>query len=130
VDTKTKEYIRPMPATWWLHNRYLFLFMVRELTSAFVFGYAVFLLVLLYRFNQGREQFHEFFEGVLKSSWAIALQLVALVIVVFHSVTSFQAAPQIMVVQHGEEKVSPVLIVGANYALWVIVSAAVLALAL
>src|SRR5438477_250404 len=43
----SKEYVRPMPATWWLHNIYLKLFMIRELTSVFVAGYAVFLIILI-----------------------------------------------------------------------------------
>src|SRR5262249_31877256 len=127
---KTKEYIRPMPATWWLHNRHLTLFMIRELTSVFVAGYAVFLLVLLYKAGQGKDQFDTFFQNVLKGPWMIALHLVALVFVGYHSITSFNAAPQIMVVRRGEEKVSPGLIVGANYALWLIVSLLVFAAAL
>jgi fumarate reductase subunit C len=127
---KTKEYIRPMKATWWLHNRHLALFMIRELTSVFVAGYAIFLLVLVYKAGQGWEQFSAFYDSVLKSPGVIALQVVALIFVVYHSITSFNAAPQIMVVRHGEEKVSPALIVGANYGLWLIVSVVVLILAL
>src|SRR5262245_40060333 len=125
---KTKEYIRPMPVTWWLHNRHLTLFMVRELSSIFVAGYAVFLLVLLYRAGQGREQFDAFFQA-LRSPGMIALHLVALAFVVYHSITSFNAAPPIMVVRRGEEKVSPTLIVGANYAMWLVVSVLVFAAA-
>jgi fumarate reductase subunit C len=126
---KTREYIRPMPATWWLHNRQLFMFMLRELSSVFVAGYAVFLIVLLFRFGQGREAFHEFFEA-LRSPASILLHLVALAFVVYHSVTSFNAAPVIMTVWRGEEKVEPALIVGGNYALWLILSVLVWAAAL
>jgi hypothetical protein len=43
----TKEYHRPMPAMWWLHNTQLILFMIRELTSVFVAGYAVFLIIVI-----------------------------------------------------------------------------------
>src|SRR5262249_41306397 len=126
---KTKEYIRPMPATWWLHNRHLFLFMLRELSSVFVAGYAVFLMVLLWRFNLGREAFHRFFEA-LRSPWSVLLHLAALAFVVYHSVTSFNAAPVIMTVWRGEEKLAPALIVGLNYALWLALSVLVLAAAL
>ena len=127
---KTKEYIRPMPATWWLHNRYLLLFMVRELTAVFVGGYAVFLLLLLYRFSQGEEPFHYFFVNTLQNPWVIALHVVALVFVGYHSVTSCNAAPVLMVIWRGEEKVDPKLIVKANYTLWLIVSLVILLIAL
>lgn len=126
---KTKEYIRPMPATWWLHNRQVLMFMLRELSSVFVAGYAIFLMVLLWRFGQGREAFHAFFQAV-QSPASIGLQLVALVFVAYHSVTSFNAAPVIMTVWRGEEKIPPALIIGPNYALWLILSVLILWLAL
>jgi fumarate reductase subunit C len=122
VIVKTKEYIRPVPATWWLHNRHLFLFMIRELTSVFVAAYAIFLLVVLFKFSQGEETFRQFLNNVLTNPVVIGLQVVALIFVVYHSITSFNAAPVLMVVWRGEEKVSPGVIVGGNYALWLIMS--------
>ena len=118
---QTKEYVRPMPATWWLRNHYLTLFMIRELTSVFVAGYAIFLMFLLYRYNHGGERWHEFYEAV-KSPGSIILQLIALAFVVFHSITWFNLTPQIVIVWRGEEKVSSSIIAGAHYALWIIVS--------
>jgi fumarate reductase subunit C len=127
TETKTKEYVRPMPATWWLHNYHLVLFMIRELTSLFVAGYAVFLLVLLYlRFTDQEPRFNE----VLTSPVSIILQLIALVFVVFHSVTWFNLTPKAVILWRGEEKVSPALIAGAHYALWAVVSLIVLYLVL
>jgi fumarate reductase subunit C len=119
--TKSKEYIRPMPATWWLHNYHLTLFMIRELTSVFVAGYAVFLMVLLYRFNQGPDAFHGLVEA-LRRPESIVLHLLAFILIVFHSVTWLNLIPQVMVVWRGEEKVSPVLISGAHYGLWLVLS--------
>jgi fumarate reductase subunit C len=127
---KTKEYIRPMPATWWLRNRHLLLFMVRELSSFFVAGYAIFLLVVLFRFSQGREVFHSFYENVLRSPAVIVLQLIALAMVLVHAVTTFNAAPQIIVVWRGDEKLDPRLISGANYAAWALATVLVLVLVL
>jgi fumarate reductase subunit C len=125
---KSKEYVRPMPAAWWMHNYHLTLFLIRELTSVFVAGYAILLLVLLYRFGQGREAFQAFF-ATLQSPLSVVLQLLALVFVVFHSATTFNAAPVLMVVRRGEDKVDPALIVGANYILWLILSALIFVLA-
>ena len=78
---KTKEYIRPMPATWFLHNRYLVRYAVRELTSVFVAGYAIFLMVLLARQNQGRQAFGIFFRSVLESPLSLVLHLIVLAFV-------------------------------------------------
>jgi fumarate reductase subunit C len=126
---KTKEYIRPMPATWFLHNRQLVWYMVREWSSVFVAGYAVFLMVMLYRHGQGAQAFHQFFVA-LQGPTALLLQLVVLAFAVYHSVTTFQAAPVIMTVWRGDEKVNPMLIVGAHFAGWLVLSLVVLAAAL
>jgi len=122
---KTKEHIRPMPWTWWLHNYHLTLFMIRELTSLFVAGYAVFLMVMLYRFGQSAEKFHEFYLA-LQSPWSVFLHLVVLAMVVFHSVTWFNLTPKVVILWRGEEKVSPAVIIGAHYALWLVVSVVIL----
>ena len=122
---KGQEYHRPMPATWWMHNIYLKLFMIRELTSLFVAGYAVFLLVLLSRVKD-----RDAFAATLRSPVALIFQIVALGFVIFHSVTWFNLTPKAMVMFRGEERVSPAIIAGAHYALWVIVSIGVLLVAL
>ena len=127
---KTKELIRPMPATWFLHNRHLVKFMIRELTSFFVAGYAIFLLVMIYQANRGPGEFHQFYTRVLQSGWFKAYGWISLIFVGFHSLTSFNAAPTIMAPRWGEDKVDPRMIIGANYALWLIVSLIILIMVL
>ncbi len=56
TETKSKEYIRPMPANWWMMKKAYVLFIVRELTCVFVGGYALFLLVLASRVGEGPER--------------------------------------------------------------------------
>jgi fumarate reductase subunit C len=124
--TKTKEYVRPMPATWFLRNRYLVINFLRELTSFFVAGYAIFLIVVLARANQGRGQFGDFCRKVLQSPTALILHLLVLAFVVFHSATSFNALGRLMVIRRGEERVSPSLIAEIFYGLWLIVSMLIL----
>jgi fumarate reductase subunit C len=121
MEVKSKEYIRPIPATWWMHNQYLILFMIRELTALFVAGYAVFLMVMLYRFGQGSQPFHEFY-AALTGFPSVLLQLVVLAFVVFHSVTWFNLTPKAIVLWRGEEKVKPAVIAGAHYGLWLVAS--------
>jgi fumarate reductase subunit C len=123
---KTKEYIRPMPATWFLRNRYLVLYALRETSSFFVAGYAIFLMVLLARQGQGREAFNSFFNNVLQSPLSLILHLIVLAFVVLHSVTSFDGMAKIMVIRQGEDRVSPALIAGVLYAVWIVVSLLIL----
>lgn len=118
----TKEYKPPMSALWWTKNSHLVLFMIRELSSVFAAGYVVYLLVLLAMLKTGHAGA---FDSSLRGGFSIALQVVALIFVVYHSITWFNLTPKIMVVWRGEEKVSPILIAGANYALWLIMSVVV-----
>lgn len=118
-----KEYVRPLPSSWWLRKPTYFLFMVRELTSLFVFGYAVFLLVLVAR--AGDPASFERLYGGLQSLWSIVLHLVALVMVLFHAITWIGLTPKVLVLWRGEERVSPRLIAGVNYIAWLVVSVVV-----
>jgi fumarate reductase subunit C len=127
---KTKELIRPMPATWFLHNRHLMRFMIRELTSFFVLAFAVFLMVLLYEVNRRGQHFQRFYVDVIQSGWMKVFLWFCLAFVLFHSVTSFNAAPTIMAPRWGEDKIDPRIIIGANYGLWFIVSLTILIIVL
>lgn len=118
--TKSKEYIRPMPADWWLKRKTYFLFMLRELTSVAVGGYAVLLLIMA-ACAHDTDAFHAFFVW-LHGPVSIVLHLLALPLVLYHSITWFNLTPKVMVLWRGEERVSPVLIAGANYLAWIVVS--------
>jgi len=119
---KTKEYIRPMPATWFLHNRHLVVYAIRELTSFFVTGYAIFLILVLARTNHSKSDFRAFYESVLRSRASLIVHLIVLAFVVFHSTTSFNGMARVLVVRRGEERVSPTLIAILNYGAWLVVS--------
>lgn len=122
-DTKNKEYIRPMPANWWMTKKTYVLFIVRELTCVFVGGYALFLLVLVARRDEPQA-----FDDWLNSPLLIALQIIALPMLLYHSITWFNLTPKVMVVWRGEERVSPLLIAGANYVAWAIISIVILSI--
>ena len=125
---KGKEYVRPMPATWWLQRRPYTLFMLREFTAVFVAGYAVFLIVLLDRALQGPEAFAAFVQG-LKSPVSIVLHLIVLAMTAYHSATWFDSMAKVIVLWRGEERVSPASIVAAGYAAWVVASLVVVIIA-
>lgn len=117
-------YVRPVSNWWWLERRPYTLFILREITSVFVAGYCVFLVYLLYQLGQGPQGYAAVLEA-LRSPLSIALHVVALLFVLYHTVTWFNLTPKVMVVRIGEERLSPVLIAGAVYAGWIVVSLAI-----
>ncbi len=114
---RSKEYVRPMPVTWWLNRKTYFLFMLRELTCLFVGGYALFLLVLLAHADD-----IDAFTAMLNNPRSVVLHLFALLMVLYHSVTWINLTPKVMVVWRGEDRVNPTFIAAANYVAWVALS--------
>jgi fumarate reductase subunit C len=126
---RTKELHRPMSLTWWLQKPSYTRFMIRDVTSIFIAGYCVFLIVLMYRAGQSENSFRAFFES-LKSPLSIVLHLIALGFAVYHSITFFNLTPRVMVAFRGDEKVPEAVIAGAHYAGWVVVSLVLIIIAL
>ena len=62
------------------------------------------------------------FAALLDSKVLTTLQILALPMILYHSITWFNLTPKVMVVWRGEERVSPILIAGANYLAWIAVS--------
>ncbi|MGH8936780.1 MAG: fumarate reductase subunit C [Acidimicrobiia bacterium] len=115
-----EEYLRPLSKSWWLRKPIYFAFMMRELTSVFVAGYAVFLLVLV-GWAADAGSFGRFFQA-LRSPWSVALHLVVLAMALFHTITWINLTPKVLVLWRGEEQVSPALIAASNYLAWLVVS--------
>ena len=118
---KSKELTRPMPGNWWLKRKTYFRFMIRELTCVFVGGYAIFLLVLAARYDDPGA-----FAALLDSPLLITMQIIALPMCLYHSITWLNLTPKVMVLWRGEERVSPLLVAGANYVVWVAASIVIL----
>lgn len=116
-------YVRPLPRSWWLRKRTWFLFMARELTSVFVLGYAIVLMVLVARASDAAA-FERLVES-LRSPWSIVLHLVALAMVLYHTITWINLTPKVMVLWRGEDQVNPRLIAGSLYVGWLVVSVVV-----
>ena len=114
-------YHRPAPNTWWLKRTPYILFMIRELTSVFVAGYCIFLLVLVHKLAQGAEVYGHFINS-LQSPGSIALHLTSLAFVLYHTVTWFNLTPKILVLYKGEERVPQGLVAGTFYAGWAMIS--------
>ena len=95
--------------------------MVRELTCVFVGGYALFLLVLASQLDD-----KETFAAILKSPLCIVLQIIALPMILYHTVTWLNLTPKVLVIWRGEERVSSCLIAGVHYLAWGIVAIVIL----
>ena len=114
-------YHRPVSNTWWLKQKSYILFMIRELTSVFVAGYCIFLLVLVYKLTQGAEVYGNLI-AALKSPSSIMLHFITLAFVLYHTITWFNLTPKILVIYKGEERIPQGLVAGTFYAGWVVVS--------
>lgn len=102
-----------------------FLFIIRELTSVFVAGYCLFLLVLIYKLGQGPEAYESLITS-LTSSTSIVLHVITLVFVLYHAVTWFNLTPKILVLYRGQERIPQWLVAGSVYVGWIVVSAVII----
>ena len=96
TETKPKQFVRPMPATWWLKNPAYTWFMIRDVTSVFIAAYCVFLMVLMHRASGDPASFRAFYEK-LASPLSTVLHLIVLVFACYHSITFFNLTPRVLV---------------------------------
>jgi fumarate reductase subunit C len=95
--------------------------MIRELTSVFVAGYCIFLLVFVYKLTEGADAYANFIDA-LKYPSSVALHLITLVFVLYHTITWFNLTPKILVLYRGEDRIPQGLVAGIFYAGWLVVS--------
>jgi fumarate reductase subunit C len=100
--------------------------MLREFSAVFLATYTVVLLLLAMRVHDGRHAFKGYLQA-LQSPPFLAFTVVALLFAILHTVTWFQAVPKALPVRRGEDKVPPLLLIGANYVVMMGLTAIVLA---
>ena len=125
---RSKEYARPMPATWWLRKRSSALYMLRELTSVFVGAYAIFLLVLVWRAADSGS-FAGFYDA-LQSPLSVALHVVVLAMVTYHTITWLILTARAVVIWRGEQRLGPIWVAAPYLIVWAIISGVVAGIAL
>ena len=117
------RWYRPrMSVLWWVGRRSYLVFVQRELSSVFVAWSVVFLLLLVHALSQGGAAYQRFL-NLSSNPWMLALNVVALAFVVFHTITWFNLAPQAMVVRLRGKRVPRSVIAGTHYAGWALLSA-------
>ena len=119
-----KWYRRRVSVWWWLQNRTYTGFVLRELTSVFVAFFALVYLWQLRALAQGPEAYAQFLAR-LKTPLFLVLDGVAFLFILFHSITWFNLAPKAVVVRLKGKRVPDWVVVGLNYAAWVVLSGAV-----
>jgi fumarate reductase subunit C len=106
---------------WWLRRRSYLLFVIRELSSVFVAWFVVFLLLLVRAVAQGQREYQRFLD-LSATPWMLALNVITLFFVIFHTVTWFKVAPQAIVVRVRGRRVPASFILVLHYAAWVLLT--------
>jgi fumarate reductase subunit C len=120
------RWYRPrLPTYWWLRRRSYLAFILRELSSVFVAWFVVYLLLLINAVAEGPAQYRRFLDWSA-APWVLAVNLVTLLFIGFHTVTWFDLAPQAMVVRLRGRRVPRRWIVATIYLAWIAVSALVI----
>ena len=117
-------YRRRVSVWWWLQSRAYTGFVLRELTSVFVAFFAVVYLWQLRALAQGPEAYGQFLAR-LRTPLFLALDTVAFLFVLFHAITWFNLTPKAMVLRLSGKRVPDWVIVGLNYAAWLVLSGVV-----
>jgi fumarate reductase subunit C len=116
-----------VPLFWWLSRRSYLTFVLRELTSVAVGWFVVYLLWLVWAVGSGPAAYQSFLDWSARP-WLVALNLVALALAIFHTVTWFAVTPQAMVVRIRGRRLPGQAVSAGLYLAWFVVSALLLAL--
>ena len=114
-------YRRRMSVWWWLKKPAYAKFVLREVTSVFVAFFAMTYVWQLRALAEGPDAYARFMMRLKTPPFVIA-DIVALVFVLFHTFTWFNAAPAAMAARVGGKRVPAGIIIGSQYAAWVVVS--------
>lgn len=109
---------------WWLGQWQYLKFILREISSVFVAWFVIITLLQLRALGAGPEAYARFAHW-LQSPVVLAINLISLFFVIFHTVTWFNLAPRAMAVRFRGTRLPEILISLPNYVMWVVVSGAV-----
>lgn len=121
-QNRGKTFVRKIPIFWWTRRWVDLRFVLRELTSVCVAICCMIFLFYVRSILLGPEAYAAFLD-FMKSPFMIALNVVLLPGLIFHTITWLNLAPKAMVIKVGSTRIPDLLIVLANYAGWAAVSA-------
>ncbi|WP_284603573.1 fumarate reductase subunit FrdC [Dickeya dadantii] len=127
--TKRKAYVRGMTPTWWQKLGFYRFYMLREGTAVPAVWFSIVLLHGVFSLKVGPEGWSQFV-GFLQNPLVLLLNIIALLAAVLHTKTWFDLAPKAAIIIVKDEKMGPEPIVKGLWAAAVVITLAVLAIAL
>ena len=119
------RWYRKRVSTYWWSSQWSYLkFILRELTSLSVAYFVVIILLQLAALNRGPDAYVRF-QNWLKTPTAVVLNIVALLFVLFHTITWFNLAPSAIPVRVRGKRLPDWMVAAPNYVAWVVISAVV-----
>ena len=106
---------------WWMRKWSHFKFILRELTSLAVAYFVLLALCLLRAIGDGPASYAAMQEW-LKTPLAIALNLIAFILLLFHTITWFNLAPRAMPIRVGGKRLPDWMVAAPNYVAWLVIS--------
>lgn len=115
--TAAKSY-RTRPSVWWWTTRRSYtLFALRELSSLFVAWVVVLTLLFVWSVSHGEERYERFLD-VASNPFVVVLNVIALALLLLHTVTWFNLTPKAMPI-----KAPAIVIVASQWVGFAVVSA-------
>lgn len=129
MTTKRKPYTAPMTSGWWKSLGFYRFYMLREGSSVPAVMFSIELIYGLFALKAGEAAWLGFVH-FLANPVMLLLNAIALLAALLHTKTWFELAPKATVLVHNDKKVGPAPFIGALWAITLVVSLAVLAVAL
>ena len=111
----------PIPIFWWFQKWVYIKFISRELTSIAVAFFAIVLLFHVRALIEGPQAYSDLTE-ILNTPVSVILHSIALIMVLYHSLTWFSLAPKALVVKFGKWRIPDRVIIGLNLFAWILIS--------
>ena len=109
---------------WWLSQWSYTKFMLRELSSVFVAYFIVITLMQVHALGQGGAEYTAFQE-FMTHPFVVLLNGVALVFLLFHTITWFHLTPRVIVLRLGGKRIPDLLMIAPSYVAWLVISGVV-----
>ncbi|AUG99266.1 fumarate reductase subunit FrdC [Pectobacteriaceae bacterium CE70] len=129
MTTKRKAYVRDMTPTWWKKLGFYRFYMLREGTAVPAVWFSIVLLYGVFSLKAGPEGWAHFV-GFLQHPLVLLINIIALLAAVLHTKTWFELAPKASIIVIKDEKMGPEPIIKGLWAVTVVVTLAILAIAL
>ena len=117
-------YRKRVSTYWWLQRWEYLRFVLREISSVFIAIFVIETLFQIYALSSSPEAYSAFLD-ILKNPFVLALNVISLLFVIFHSITWFNLSARAMSIRVGGKKIPGFMISGPNFVAWFVISAVI-----